>query len=169
MIEWQIMNMTFKQNNENCELFVNKKYSPFEIIHISCSVRPNQQQFCSPHRHLSQFRKIGSDTRNLHCMCFTAKAKCLITSNHVNSLLWPGIIPKKERINQIFRHSHALRHRTSSEEPFATRLPVFGPLPLFATPLSAHRLAWLMPGVPSNRQTASAPGSTAENQISHFL
>ena len=34
-------------------------------------------------------------------MCFTAKAKCLITSNHVNSLLWPGIIPKKERLNQI--------------------------------------------------------------------
>ena len=34
-----------------------------------------------------------------------------------------------------------------------------GSHPSFATPLSAYRLAWLTPGVPSNRQAASAPGS----------
>ena len=38
-------------------------------------------------------------------------------------------------------------------------LSVFGSLPSLATPLSAHRLAWLTPGVPQNRQAASAPGS----------
>jgi len=41
MIEWQIMNMTFKQNNENCELFVNKKYSPFEIRFIPRASQTN--------------------------------------------------------------------------------------------------------------------------------
>ena len=45
--------------------------------------------------------------------------------NHVYSLFLPGIIPKREWLNQIFRHSLALRHKmTADEEPVAARCRV---------------------------------------------
>ena len=50
-------------------------------------------------------------------------------------------------------------------------LPVLGPHPSFATPLPAHRLAWLIPGVPLNRQSAFASSSArpATRNFRHFL